>query len=352
MLLVLLTSVLGFSPRMIALVTAAFTIPWIVLSLVASREYVATVRKRLSSRRSSSAEIHVDPNDTATLQLLDQAAASGRPRLVAFAQLLRAPRKPPRTPAPIPQLIPRLARPAGRAEALEEIAAHGDAICPKLGEMMDDESLPLNIRLQAPRALKLIRTQASVDTLVSAIGHGDLSIRSSVLKALNSIRNRCPDLDFHQNFVTQQILAEAKYYFHLNAAMAPFAGNDQRGTATGLVARTIQQRLNETLERLFRLLGLRYPPNEMYSAYLAYRNRGEQMANAIEFLDTTLDRDLKNVVLPMLDEPDHLCELGRRLYGFEPYEAEAALREIQNAHDPWLVACAGAAAQERREVAV
>ena len=39
----------------------------------------------------------------------------------------------------------------------------------------------------------------------------------------------------------------------------------------------------------------------------------------------------------MLDEPDHLVELGRRLYGFEPYNIESALRELVDSHDPPLL---------------
>lgn len=409
MLLVLFTSVMGFSPRIIALVTAAFTIPWIVLSHIASKEYVATVRRRLSSRRLSFIAPTLDSSDERTLRLVEAAAVSERPRQVVFALSLLAqiqgydlrpllerhknspspmvrrraqellagdgeadgqPREIPplrkmlRDPDPqilreavyqagrlrdeslIPFLMPLIAQTSVRAEVLEALAAYGDRICETLGDMMDDESLPVNIRMQAPRALKLIRTQTSVDTLVRAIGHGNLAIRASVLKALNSIRNRAPELDFHQDFVTQQILTEARYYFQLNAALAPFAEKGRPRSATGLVARTIERRLSDTVERLFRLLGLRYPPAEIYSAYLAYRHRGEQMANAIEFLDTTLDRDLKNVVLPMLDEPDHLAELGRRLYGFEPYDADAAIREIMGTQDPWLVACASAASFE------
>jgi ATP/ADP translocase len=500
MLLVLFTSVLGFSPRLIALVTAGFTIPWIILSHLASKEYVATVRRRLSSRRLDFKEARVDASDVRTVRLVEEAANGDNPRQVAYAisllaevegydlltllkrhaanpagmvrrkvfeiaterrlagledsarneltrgdemaesavgYLLATAKEPAvlmgellgsgsriaeaavhapgggsgavqlewiaaaardrdavrrhlaaaalsltgerglpvlrsllqdsdievvreavctagklHAPEMVSALIPLLAKTSIRAEVLEALAAYGDSICGTLSGLMDDESLPLNIRIQVPRSLKLVRTQASVDVLVKAIGHGDLAIRASVLKALNSIRNRTKGLDFHEAFVTQQILAEARYYFQLNAAMAPFAQKGKPSTATGLVARTIEQRLGETVERLFRLLGLRYQPAEIYSAYLAYRNRrGEEMATAIEFLDNTLDRDLKRVVLPMLDESDHLPELGRRLYGFEPYDAETALREIIGTRDPWLVACATAAAGEmNREV--
>jgi AAA family ATP:ADP antiporter len=249
-------------------------------------------------------------------------------------------------------LLPLITRTDLRADVLEAIASYGDNICGTLSDLLNDDSLPAPIRRQAPRALKLIRTQRSVDVLVQAIGHGDLSIRESVLRALNSIRNRQPDLDFHQSFVTDRILAEARYYFELSASLAPFATaplEEEKAprTAAGLLARTIEQRLEQAVERLFRLLGLRYPPVEIYSAYLAWRaRRGDEAGAALEFLDETLDRDVKRVVLPMLDEPRHVQEIGKRLFGFEPQTAESAVRELIASVDPWLVACAIAAARE------
>jgi ATP:ADP antiporter, AAA family len=244
-------------------------------------------------------------------------------------------------------LLPLVARSGLRADVLEAIASYGDGICGTLSDLLKDESLPMKVRRQAPRILQLIRTQRSVDVLVQAIGHGNLSIRESVLRALNSIRNRRPDLHFHQTFVTSQILAEARYYFELNAALRPLIEQKTPRTAAGLLARTIEQRLQQAVERLFRLLGLRYPPVEIYSAYLAWsRGHGEELGAALEFLDETLDRDLKRVVLPMLDEPDHIEELGRRLFGCASQTAESAIRELIDSDDPWIVACAIAAARE------
>jgi len=513
MLLVLFTSILNLSPKSIALVTAAFAIPWIILSRMANREYIATVRRRLASRRLDFAEARIDPSDRAIMHLLEGAASGENGRQAAYAigllgeiggydvrpllargvaspdamvrqkafevaaarklggfehaareelsrdkgeresaiaYLLAVSADPeaeisqllaqsdtglaeaaaragsaaigvraiapgqikmdwlesaahdadPRrrhlaaaalslavddgtTEKAIPllrellqdpdtevlreavistgkvrdrslifALLPLITRTDLRADVLEAIAAYGDGICGTLSDLLNDESLPVPIRRQAPRALKLIRTQRSVDVLVQAIGHGDLSIRESVLRALNSIRNRQPDLDFHQSFITDRILAEARYYFELSASLAPFttapvAEQKTPRTAAGLLARTIEQRLEQAVERLFRLLGLRYPPVEIYSAYLAWRaHRGDEAGAALEFLDETLDRDLKRVVLPMLDEPQHVQEIGRRLFGFEPQTAESAVRELIASVDPWLVACAIAAARE------
>jgi AAA family ATP:ADP antiporter len=212
---------------------------------------------------------------------------------------------------------------------------------------MLDENLPLGVRRQVPRVLKNMPDQRSVDVLLPVARHPDLSMRAAVLKALNHLRETAPALAFDSVFVTERILEEARYYFELNAALAPFREYPNGGRAAKLLARTIEERLQETLERLFRLLGLRYPPREIYSAYLAVANRknGDETA-ALEFLDNILERNLKRVFLPLLDAPEHLLERGRDLFGVEVRSAEAAIRELIRSHDPWLVACAIAAAAE------
>jgi AAA family ATP:ADP antiporter len=208
--------------------------------------------------------------------------------------------------------------------------------------------MPVSLRQQIPRVLKAIPDQRSVDVLLAAIGHQDLSVRASVLKALNRLRETAPHLNFANHFVTEQILAEARYYFELAAALEPFRDQkEHRRSAACLLARTLEERLAGTLERLFRLLGLRYPPKEIYSAYLAVsRRRTEEAAAALEFLDNVLERDLKRILLPMLDAPDRALARGHDLFGVEPRDAESAVRELIHSRDPWLTACALATAGE------
>ncbi len=245
-------------------------------------------------------------------------------------------------------LISTLGNPRIRGEAIPALAAYGHAICGALTDALLDETTPRAVRRQVPRVLKNIPHQRSVNALLAALGIQDLAIRAAVLKALNRLREASPELNFENQFITDQILAEARHYFELHAALAPFReGGGPGGRDCRLLARTIEERLRNTLERLFRLLGLRYPTKEIYSAYLAVsRGHGEEASAAMEFLDNTLDRGLKRILIPLLDAPEHLGEHGRELFGVEDRTAEEAIRELIRSRDPWLVACAVAAAAE------
>src|SRR6185369_17665889 len=169
----------------------------------------------------------------------------------------------------------------------------------------------------------------------------DLSVRLAVLKALTAVRERVPRLQYGDIFVTEQILSEAKHYYGLYAALEPFRAQHAERSAVGLLHRSIEERLKQTLERLFRLMGLQYPPIEMHSAWLAVTTRRkEQFLAALEFLDTVLEPRLKRVVMPMLDSTEQVVERGRDLFGLGVCDAEGAVRDIMKSGDPWLRECA------------
>jgi len=234
-----------------------------------------------------------------------------------------------------------------RGVAIEALAAYGVLICGSLADILEDQSTSIVVRRNVPRVLRLIQHQRSVDVLIGALRQQNPTIRTAVLKALNRLRESAPRLNYADQFITVQIHQEARSYFELHAALAPFSDRNGPHRAACLLARTIEERLAQTLERLFRLLGLRYPAREIYSAYLAVsRRQSDQYSAALEFLDNVLERDLKRVLLPLLDASTHLAETGRHLFGIEVKTAETAVRDLIRSGDPWLVACAMAAAAE------
>ena len=59
-----------------------------------------------------------------------------------------------------------------------------------------------------------------------------------------------------------------------------------------------------------------------------------------------LERDLKRILLPLLDAPGHVLETGRHLFGIDVKTPETAVRDLIRSGDVWLAACAVAAAGE------
>ena len=244
-------------------------------------------------------------------------------------------------------LLQRVAGPEIRGAAVEALAAYGVRIVGTLGDVLLDDTTPVTVRRQIPRVLQRIVDQRSVNVLMQALDESDLSVRSAVLRGLNHLREASPKLHYGRDSVMQHVLREARCYYELNAALSVFRDREQ-GSAARLLAKTLEDRLARTLERLFRLLGLRYPPKEIYAAYLAIHQRRSQdkATAALEFLDNVLERELKRVVLPLLDDDMRVVQSGRELYGIDVKDVESAVRDLIRSGDAWLTACAVATAAE------
>jgi hypothetical protein len=246
-------------------------------------------------------------------------------------------------------LVWLLPNPHLRGDAMAALAAYGPRICGSLGDILDDKGVPVPIRRRIPRVLKQIPDQRSVDVLLKATLHPNAQIRDAALKALNRLRTSTPQLHFETGFITPQIMNEARSYFEMHAELAAFGPAQALSapTAIGLLARSVEERKRKTLDRLFRLLALQYPPKEIYAAYLAVsRRRSDEVSSALEFLDNVVDREVKRVLIPLVDSPAQLAARGKELFGVEPRSVESAIRELILSGDPWLAPCAQAAAAE------
>ena len=235
-----------------------------------------------------------------------------------------------------------------RGVAIESLALYGSAICGTLGDMLDDPQVPLAVRANIPRVLKRIPHQRSVDLLLEGLKNAEPSVRMASLKGLTRLRETSPGLAFDDAFLKQHIINEAHRFYELSAAIASLKQHSGRaGSAVSLLSRSLDERLRQTLDRLFRLLGLRYKTKEMYWTYLALSHHDkEKHTTAVEYLDNVLDQDLKRVLLPMFDAPERVPERGRALFGVEVADAGAAVRDLLQSDERWVVACAMAAAAE------
>jgi AAA family ATP:ADP antiporter len=244
-------------------------------------------------------------------------------------------------------MIERLTEARLRGAVVEALKQYGPRISGTLGDLLMDPKVSRSARRHIARVLQHIPHQRSVDALLQAIAEPDLHLRSTVLRSLHRLRESDPKLNYGAESVQSQILKEARTYYELNAALSPFRDSNDKRTAAGLLAKTLEERLKHTIERLFYLLGLRYPPREIYAAYLAVnRGRTEEMSTAIEFLDNVLDRELKRVLLPLFDAPENVAEHGREVFGVERMTTETALRKLLESGDEWLVCCAIATAAQ------
>jgi ATP/ADP translocase len=229
-----------------------------------------------------------------------------------------------------------------RKHARDGLVAYGDGVVGTLSDILGDDRADIVIRRYLPVVLSRIPTQKSVDALSGNLTVADTSVRFRIVKALNTLRRRYPDLEIKEEAVDDAFVEETRIYYEI-LQISSLHGKGVESEADALLKRALDERLTLNLERIFRLLGLSYPPNDIYSAYLgivgAEKNRH---ASAFEFLDNVVGKNVKKYLFPIIDRISETVsiERGQELFGFEIKSKEEALLHVMRGPDAWLKACA------------
>ncbi|MFZ0391082.1 MAG: HEAT repeat domain-containing protein, partial [Calditrichia bacterium] len=256
----------------------------------------------------------------------------------------------------IPKLLRVLQINALRKPAREALAEFGEDFIEWeiSGENMPEK--PLAIQREIPKVLAKIGSQKSVDLLFKMMPANDMKTRFESLRGLNRLRKEFPFLHFNEKEIDSNLSEEIELYAQhllfryainngsiLNKSSAGEKNKKEEEAAARLLIKALDERLNYTLERIFRLLGLKYPAADIYNAFLRITsNNSDLRAHAIEMLDNLLEFNWKRRIIPLVEHsnPDELIQNLRFIPSSDIPTEEKALQMILTAKDNWLKACA------------
>ncbi len=270
---------------------------------------------------------------------LAQLMADTSPRVVKAA-IASAGRK--RDPDFIPHLLEMLPNSTYRHDTKEALAGYGVEILPQLQELLLSESERLMIRRNIPSVIARIESQRSVDILTEALLNIRPDLKFYVVKALNRLRNQGGGMKFPEARLDAVLLDETRSYFEILKILSFHTQFDSDNPAR-LLKRALQERLDLNLERIFRLLGLAYPPKDIFTAYLGITSTSRlSRANALEFLENVLRGEIKRCLLPLLDEAPQqtLITRGDEIFTTRIESLDGALEHLLRGRDVWLKTCA------------
>lgn len=220
-----------------------------------------------------------------------------------------------RHPAFIPVLITRMQEATLEKACGEAIKQYGPTVIGSLFQYLDNPFVDRDIRQRIPQAVALLKSQPAVDLLIENLDQSDPSIRFGIIRGLNRLHLDGENLKFDEQKISRCILDEAKRHMSLLLALyhqlhqISVAGpvetavaNNDIATSRKKLAEELEHRLDENLERIFRLLGLRYPTEDIVQAYQGVRSeRPDIRSSAVEFLDNVLETDMKRTLIPILE---------------------------------------------------
>ena len=198
---------------------------------------------------------------------------------------------------------------------IDALTNYGSQLLPTLTNIVKDRKASVAICRNIPMVMVAFNSQNAVHSLFQILNDKDLSIRLEVVRALNNIKRKSPHLKYNKIKVVKTIFDECNLYHQTLSAMHTqiiqqyrnrkktkvVVTDEEREVRSGLLD-LLERRLDFGLERIFKLLGLKYHLQDVDIAYSGIMSeKHEAQTNAIEFLDNLLSGDLKRNLIPIIE---------------------------------------------------
>jgi AAA family ATP:ADP antiporter len=236
--------------------------------------------------------------------------------------------------------VERLQDPALRPNAMEALVALCAGAVDPLTALLDDDSIKPETRREIPLVLAHIGSEHAREALTGRLLVHDVIMRYRVIAALNKLHELHPELVMDRQAIetvlTAEVIGHYRSYQILGTLGDAFESSDP-------VAAALKESMEHEVERIFRLMGLRWPEFDMHSAYVGLQSPNAAVrANALEFLDNILKPQVRHLFVPLLDSQVTIRErvaLANRLLGTTVDTREQAVAALIASDDPWLRSC-------------
>ncbi|HVV82248.1 MAG TPA: hypothetical protein VHE35_04185, partial [Kofleriaceae bacterium] len=264
----------------------------------------------------------------------------------------------------LPPLLARLRASGGRDPMIgDALTACGAGAEDELARALADPALPITARCAVAHAMGRLGGPVMVGRLLDVIEAGPPvtsdAVRTAAMRALERAARRQPLPDDQRARVDRIIDAELTAGYQAMAAAdglgaveslanadgtraAPRFLPASEGGAEALLSRSLRDRHDACRDRVLLLVAALHPGTgvDVIAANLREPDPARR-ANAVEALDSALDRELRARVIPLVDEsprPDKLTAVRAR-FALRHRDVNQWIAELLQDPAPWLVAC-------------
>jgi ATP:ADP antiporter, AAA family len=241
----------------------------------------------------------------------------------------------------VPDVIDRLSDHRFVSDVAEALARFGDSIVGHLRDQMSDPDVPIMVRREIPALLGSMGTQSASYALMEHLLDSDTGCRMRVLLGLTTLHRKHPefkcDAELLETALAAEILGHYRSYQILEKLGTLATGNEQQ------LAQTLSESMKQEMARIFRLLELLYPHHDFGTVYIGLQSKSMTVHdNALEFLDTVLKSQLRELLVPLLDGKVSMSEragIANRVVPIRIDSSEQAAAALVASDDPWLRSC-------------
>lgn len=242
-----------------------------------------------------------------------------------------------------PEVLIALESPGLVSAAVTALVSGGETVLPLLESSFDEHSQNPEFQVRVVRIFQQIRGKEVLAFLERHLNVTHPDLYSRVLNALSSCQYRVPGPDVPR--IVAKIREESQHTAWLLSVLVTLSSED----AYTLLKEAIEDWRWQHLDRVYLLLSFMHDSQAMFDSRNNLTHPAvERRAYAVELIDSTITRELKPYVMPLLDTLEPASRL-RRLQGapqisIQLKSATEHLNDIiqQRGHlcNDWMTACA------------
>jgi len=199
----------------------------------------------------------------------------------------------------IPAIIRKLSTPSTREDAISALNKYGQSAMPALEESLSDSRQDLNLRKAVVETLARLGTQEAAFALAEELDQGGGELDAEIIDALDRIRTEKGDIQLPARVAKRKVFSLVHKYCRVFVDLQELGPGEGNEAARGRMERNLETLFSD----IFKLLGLFYPQEEIRKAYQNIETgTRNSIAYAIELLDNTLKRDMRDVIIPLVED--------------------------------------------------
>jgi AAA family ATP:ADP antiporter len=261
----------------------------------------------------------------------------------------------------VPALLPHLEQRDGRGAVRDALVTLGEPALAALSAAFVDDDTPERVRAHIPRTVSRFDSQAAADLLIDWLdSEHSGALRYKALRGLGRLVQKSR-VQVDRLRIDRQIRINLVEHLRILSIRLrlPVPSEVERGARSlRLLGGLLEDKLEQSLERAFRLLQIRHKHEDIRSVYFACQSQERvRRAHALEFLDVltapaasdALGRDVRDLLLLVIDDlsPADRLLRAQRFVGDQPSSYVRALEQLVADRDESL---AGFAAYHALEV--
>jgi HEAT repeat protein len=199
----------------------------------------------------------------------------------------------------VPLVISRLNTAAVHHDSCRSLIAYGDRILGTLKDYLSDPDESLRLRKSIPDIMAQIGTQRAADLLSLELKKRSEVIAEEIIEAMYKMRSKNPKLQFQETIINSEVMSQIKKSYQTLIEINDLLGSKKKSELVS----ELERDLARSLKHIFELLALIYPRDDVNRAYQNISVGTKKAIDySIELLDNILRREIKEHLIPLIDD--------------------------------------------------